>query len=359
VKRIGIMLDWALMQNGIAGKPTYERLDYYVDIGKELGLEPVFFHPRHVNLKTRRVRGHFWQNDRLIAQTISIPEVIHNRVLSGQPPTRAIIRHLSGKYKVFNQIVMRDKLRVHQLLWKNKWIRSYLPKTRKYTRQSFVQFLNRSPIFYVKPSIGSVGVGVVRIERQGNHFSTISFKQKKLLGRRALTKEIAKWVGKRRFLVQEGVPLATYRGETFDIRVSVQRNGIGEWCISGMVAKVANNENKLSNLSRGGQAVKLDHVLNELFPVEMAELVKMRLGVAALEIAKTYASHFPSLADLGMDMGIDEKGNPYLIEVNVRDQRYSFFEAGEIEMFQRAYRHPMEYGKSLFQRTKRNSKKQI
>ncbi|WP_134687102.1 YheC/YheD family endospore coat-associated protein [Brevibacillus migulae] len=358
MKRIGIMLDWALMENGIAGKPTYERLDYYVDIGKELGLEPVFFHPRHVNLKARRVRGHFWHNDRLTAQTVPIPEVIHNRVLSGQPSTRAIIRHLSGRYKVFNEIVMRDKLRVHQLLWKNKWIRSYLPKTQLYTRQSFLQFLNTSPVLYVKPSIGSVGVGVVRIERQGDRYLSISSTQKKLLGRRALIQEIGKWVGKRRFVVQEGVPLATYRGETFDMRVSVQRNGIGEWCISGMVAKVANNENKLSNLAQGGQALKIDQVLQELFSMETAEIVKMRLGVAALEIAKQYAAHFPSLADLGMDMGIDEKGNPYLIEVNVRDQRYSFFEAGEIDMFRRAYLHPMEYGKSLFQ-MKRNRKKQI
>lgn len=356
MKRIGIMLDWALMQNGIEGKPTYERLDYYVEIGKELGLEPVFFHPRHLHLKTKQVTGHFWDGAKLIPRTVSIPAVIHNRVLSGQPPTRAIIRQLSKTYKVFNEIVIRDKGKVHQILWKNKWIRSYLPKTISYSRLSFQQFLQKSPVVYVKPSIGSVGVGVVRIERHKGKFVSISSRQRKILTKGSLTSEMGKWVGKRRFLVQEGIPLAKYRDETFDIRVSVQRNGMGKWSISGMVAKVANTANKLSNLAQGGQAIKLDKVLDELFSQEESRIVKMRLGLAAVDIARQYASQFPSLADLGMDMGIDGKGNPYLIEVNVRDQRYSFFEAGELEMFHRTYRHPMEYGKSLF---REKNKKQI
>lgn len=348
MKRIGIMLDWALMENGIAGKPTYERLDYYVEIGKELGLEPVFFHPRHVDLKRKMVTGHFWNGNRLIARTVPIPKVIHNRVLSGQAPTRAIIRQLSRNYKVFNGIVIRDKQRVHQMLWENKWIRPYLPKTQLFTPQTLRQFIEQRPVVYVKPSIGSVGLGVVRIEQQGSRYVSITSRQKKLLGKQTLGKEISRWVGHRKFLVQEGIPLAKYRGETFDIRVSVQKNGLGNWCISGMVAKVANQANKLSNLARGGQAVKLDEVLKELFAPEQMQIVKMRLGLAAVEIATQYAKYYPSLADLGMDMGIDESGNPYLIEVNVRDQRYSFFEAGELELFQRTYRHPLEYGRSLF-----------
>jgi len=47
-------------------------------------------------------------------------------------------------------------------------------------------------------------------------------------------------------------------------------------------------------------------------------------------------------------MGVDQQGNPYLIEVNVRDQRYSFYKAGELEMFKNTYRRPLEYAKSLF-----------
>ncbi|NGQ96381.1 YheC/YheD family protein [Brevibacillus sp. SYP-B805] len=350
--RIGIMLDWALMQKGIAGKQTYERLDYYAEIGKELGLEPVFFHPLHVDLKAKRVIGHFWNGTRLVPRAIRIPAVIHNRVLSGQPSTRAIIRQLSRHYKVYNELVVRDKGSVHQLLWKNEQLRPYLPKTRLFTRPTLVQFLGKFDVVYVKPAVGSVGEGVVRIERKGDRFLTVSSKLRKRTDKVRLMTAMRGWVGRRRFLVQQGIPLAKYQDRTFDVRVSVQRDGTREWCVSGMVAKVSNRYNKLSNLARGGHAVPLDQVLASLFPQEKIAQVKSRLAVAARMIAKEYAKHFPSLADLGLDMGIDREGNPYLIEVNVRDQRYSFFEAGELEMFKRTYRHPLEYGKSLFKQSK-------
>jgi hypothetical protein len=349
VKRIGIMLDWSLMQKGIAGKETYERLDYYVKIGKELELEPVFFHPLHVDLKANRVRGHFWNGTRLVPRIIRIPSVIHNRVLCGQPKPRAIIRQLSKRYKVYNEIVVRDKRRVHELLWKNERLRPYLPKTRPFTRPAFMKYLGRYRVVYVKPAVGSVGDGVVRIEKEGDQYLSVSSKLRRRTNKVTLASEMERWVGHRRFLVQQGIPLAKYQDRTFDVRVSVQKNGSRKWCVSGMVAKVANPRNKLSNLARGGQAVPLDQVLSTLFTKDKAKQVKAELAYAAEQIAAEYEKHFPSLADLGMDMGIDIEGNPYLIEVNVRDQRYSFFEAGEIQMFQTTYRHPMEYGKSLLE----------
>jgi len=78
-----------------------------------------------------------------------------------------------------------------------------------------------------------------------------------------------------------------------------------------------------------------------------------------VKIAKQYSDHFQSLADLGMDMGIDDQGNPYLIEVNVRDQRYSFFKAGEKAMFKQTYRHPMEYAHTLMYEQKARKNRQL
>ncbi|MGF9825413.1 YheC/YheD family protein, partial [Brevibacillus agri] len=140
------------------------------------------------------------------------------------------------------------------------------------------------------------------------------------------------------------------------IRVSVQKNRERDWTVSGMVAKVANSKNKLSNLSRGGRAVPFTEAVATLFtPEQQAETIQ-RISEAAVAIAKQYGRHFSSLADLGMDMGIDEKGNPYLIEVNVRDQRYSFFKAGERAMFKQTYRHPLEYALTLLEEQKLRKK---
>ncbi len=345
--RVGIMLDWAVMQSGIRGDKSYERLPYYVEIGKELGMEPVFFHPRHVRSGGQMVLGHFWNGSRLVPRLVKVPRVIHNRVLTGDGRARATIRRLSRTRTVFNGLVVRDKWKVHQMLWKNPAIRAYLPHTVPFTPEKLQTFLDRYRTVYVKPAIGSVGIGVVRIERHGDAYRFIASRRKRTFSRKRLMAEAARWVGNRRFLVQQGVPLARYQGKTFDIRVSVQKNGEREWTVSGLVAKVANRANKLSNLARGGRAVPLSQALEPLFTAEQQKEVVERIKQAAVEIARQYQHHFPSLADLGMDMGIDRQGHPYLIEVNVRDQRYSFYKAGELAMFKQTYRHPMEYARSL------------
>ncbi|MEJ8546006.1 YheC/YheD family protein [Brevibacillus borstelensis] len=344
--KVGIMLDWNIIQNGISGKKTYERLPYYVEIGKELGLEPVFFHPRHV-LQNGKVKGYFWNGSRLVPKVVPVPRVIHNRVLTGEVKARQVIRRLSRTQLVFNGLVVRDKRKVHQMLWQNPRLRAYLPRTVPYSRDNLRHFLDRCRIVYVKPSVGSVGIGVVRIEREGDQYHFISSKFRKALSRQGLQVELARWIGNKRYLIQQGIPLARFEGKTYDIRVSVQKNREQKWCVSGMVAKVANQKNKLSNLARGGRAFSLETVLSERFSPEEQQEIIGRISEAAVQLARQYERHYPSLADLGMDMGIDEQGNPYLIEINIRDQRYSFFKAGEVAMFRQTYRHPLEYASSL------------
>jgi hypothetical protein len=343
------MLDWVVMQRAIRGAKSYEHLPYYVEIGGDLGLEPVFFHPRHVNIRTQTVKGYVWNGGKLTPRVMQIPRVIHNRVLTGNLASKRVIHYLSRTRKVFNGLVERHKGKVHRMLWKNPELRRYLPHTVPYTQRNLLSFLDRYPVVYVKPSIGSVGIGVVRVEREGDRYRFVSSQHQYLLTRGQLVVRLARWVARGRFLIQQGIPLALYDGRTFDIRVSVQKNADHQWSVSGMVAKVANPKNKLSNLSRGGSAVPISKALAPTFSPPEQERVMGGIEQAAVEIAKQYGSHFPSLADLGMDMGVDNEGNPYLIEINVRDQRYSFYKAGEIDMFMRTYRRPLEYAKSLFQ----------
>ncbi|MGD8191115.1 YheC/YheD family protein [Brevibacillus ginsengisoli] len=346
--QIGILLDWKVLQRAIEGKSTFERLNYYEEIGKELNLFPVFFHPLHVDFTRNKVRGYRYRNGKLVRHKTKLPKIIHNRVLTGDNKTNQAIQRLGRIGKVYNGIVARNKSTVHRLLIRNPNLRKYLPQTSLYTKDNLVRFLQGNPVVYVKPVVGSVGKGVARIERQGDNYLFVAAGKRAVLSKYGVVTEAGRWVSGRRFLVQQGIPLARYHGRTFDIRVSVQKDGNREWNVSGLVCKVANPQNKLSNLSRGGKAEPIDRVLLDLFDSNLkVQEIKKRISQAAIEIAQQLNKFYPSLADLGMDMGIDREGNPYLIEVNVRDQRYSFYKAGSIGMFKETYRRPMAYGKSF------------
>ncbi|XOS92745.1 YheC/YheD family protein [Brevibacillus laterosporus] len=77
-----------------------------------------------------------------------------------------------------------------------------------------------------------------------------------------------------------------------------------------------------------------------------------RLQTACFAIVEQLELNESSLVDLGLDMGIDQFGLPYFIEANVRDQRYSFFKAGEKAMFYQTYETPLEFGATLYRKKK-------
>ncbi|MGC5324009.1 YheC/YheD family protein [Brevibacillus sp. SYSU BS000544] len=348
MRQIGILLDWAILKRAYAGIPTFERLNYYEELGKQMNLAPVFFHPLQVDFRTRKVRGYVYQKGKLIRTVTSVPPVIHNRILTGNQETNRAIEKLGKFSQVYNGIVIRNKAAIHQYLWANSALHPYLPRTATFSQETLIQFLKQYPIVYVKPVIGSVGQGVGRIEQTGEKYLFITSEHRMHVTKKEVIAQVGKWVNVKRFLVQQGVMLAKYQGQTFDIRVSVQKDGLRQWGVSGFVCKIANPENKLSNLAKGGRAEQIDKVLASLFPLDQILRVKAELTRAAIEIAIQYNKYFPSLADLGMDMGIDPLGNPYLIEINVRDQRYSFYKAGSIDMFRQTYLRPLEYGRSFF-----------
>ena len=77
-------------------------------------------------------------------------------------------------------------------------------------------------------------------------------------------------------------------------------------------------------------------------PARAAEILD---GVQQLAVAvgEAVAARFPDAADLGLDVGVDRRGKPWLIEVNARDQRITFLEAGMNDVLRAVYEHPVNY----------------
>jgi len=353
VEKIGIMLNKKVISLNKRRRHTYERLAFYVEIGARLGLETVFFHSSQINFATNKIKGYVWRDKKLVPSTFIIPKVIHNRVLSGKKDTIKRIKKLEKVSRVYNGIVTRNKWIVHKRLWTQDNLRHYLPETKLFRNRAFTDMLNKYDIIYVKPVIGSVGTGVARIEQKPDgYFFYSSQTSESFQHLEELVQFVEKWVNNKTYIIQQGIPLCKYQDRTFDVRVSIQKDQLHEWKISGMVAKLANLDNKLSNLAQGGSAEQLETVLGSLFATQSIPIVVRRLQTACFAIVEQLELNEPSLVDLGLDMGIDQFGLPYFIEANVRDQRYSFFKAGEKAMFYQTYETPLEFGATLYRKKK-------
>nr|WP_243735027.1 YheC/YheD family protein [Paenibacillus turpanensis] len=316
-----------------------------------LGVVPCFFTLKQVSIQRRSVKAYIESDGVFQLKTVPIPAVIHNRALYFKKPSiQKASRLLSCDTILFNQKNRYSKWHIHRLLNESDAVRQYLPYTMIASIQNVGQMKQRFDALIIKPRSSSIGIGVMKLEKIGGSWK-LSYRPtngawKSVIGTKQINRILYPKLRTGRYIVQQYLPLATYKGRPFDLRVSVQRGGNGEWGITGMVCKIAGKRKFVTNVARGGSVRTLEDVLKE-YPQLNPERVRKDVEEAAMLIARRLDEELPRLADLGMDIGIAADGTPLFIECNGRDQRYSFRKAGLDDAFAATYRNPMAYAKYL------------
>jgi hypothetical protein len=127
----------------------------------------------------------------------------------------------------------------------------------------------------------------------------------------------------------------------------VQRDAVGEWQITGIVAKVASKKSFLTNVAQGGKVHRLERILESEYSHLEEQEVLNSISEFSLRVACHLGNNLPHMADLGLDVGITLDGFPMFIECNGKDQRYSFREADMRDEWKATYYNPMAYAKYL------------
>ncbi|OCT14473.1 hypothetical protein A8709_27095 [Paenibacillus pectinilyticus] len=342
---IGILLDHKTYVGIVQKQTGYEYIEHYNRAAKGLGLIPFYMCLQHVSDKS--ALGLCYDNDRYTLKRLPIPKVIHNRAMTLSPYLQKKLQALAKTSQVFNGQNRHDKLRVHKLLHASKGSASYIPQAMSYSRDHIMKAMNQFISFYVKPTNSSVGKGVLKVTLMPDGLWEVcwSNKEPRVLEEQPALDFIEAKVKGQPYLIQKAVPLAMYQGRPYDLRVSVQRGGTGEWGVTGIAGKVAASGRHVTNLAKGGEAMRCEKLFlaNGFNP----ELKREQVEKAALQIAESLSKQIPAMSDVGMDIGIDQSGDIWLIEVNGRDQRYQYKHLNLNKTFYRTYETPMRYAKYL------------
>jgi glutathione synthase/RimK-type ligase-like ATP-grasp enzyme len=355
---VGILLEPHTFQRIPIGKTGIEHLPFYEEGGRIYNLIPCYFRLQDIQSGKSNLVAYVKGLKGYEKQKLPMPQVIHNRTLKG---SRRGLYHLVRKgTKIFNLHTRYGKWRIHRILATNDKLIPFLPKTAIASEHSLKQMMKQFDQLIIKPSNGSIGKGIMKLERtggkwilrypiakgkHGQSWQNVSF-------RNEIPKVLIERIRKNTYLIQERIPLSTFKGNPFDFRVSVQRNANGMWQISGIVAKVAARGHFLTNVARGGKTYPLEILLAN-HPVHNAQSVKSKLSSLALSIADYLGKKLPHLADLGLDLGITDKGKPYFIECNARDLRYSFRNANMMKEWKETHITPIGYARFLLDKKER------
>lgn len=352
---VGILLNSGMFRGIPQRKTGQESISNYEEAAREHGLIPCFLRLGDIDLFRGTCSGYVSNGKEYVITDLPLPPVIHNRALYPEPAAHQQIRNLISRgIAIFNVNNRYGKDVIHRLLWNAPHLRGYLPEAAPAKPAALRAMMSRYSDLMLKPIRGSVGYGIMRLRRNEQSWELIyASKDKKNEWRTAKLPQGDLPLWTRRllqqtpYLVQERIPLAEYDSRPIDLRVTVQRGGLGEWAVTGLFAKVARKGSFLCNIAKGGEVIPAAELLVHVLSPHSASAALAHAEALALAISRYLGKQLPLLADLGLDIGLTMSGRPYLIECNGRDQRYGFRKAGLTEIWKNTYRQPMSYARYL------------
>jgi glutathione synthase/RimK-type ligase-like ATP-grasp enzyme len=306
-------------------------LDECVVAGIARGTQVAVFRAEQVELEKRIITAWVKEKDKWITTSIPFPDIIYNRITSRrieeQEQVQAKLKKLSKYHQIpiFNECFL-DKWQVHEILKKEKTIQHMLPHTVQYDLKLVKELLSCYPCLYLKPTNGSLGGGIIRLIQVQKIYlyqyatpggtrsrATSSFIE--------LGKILTRRIGKKPYLIQQGLSLATYEKRPIDFRVLIQKNKEGEWSVTSSVARIANDHHIVSNLARGGTLRKVHELLGELTGL-YKKPTSRQIQQSAITIAKAFENHAKGhFAELGIDLALDTNGRIWLLEINSKPSK--------------------------------------
>ncbi|KUG04396.1 hypothetical protein ASZ90_018163 [hydrocarbon metagenome] len=338
-------------------------LTYLSHIGRSTGGLVYVFLPGSVNWSNNSVKGYnyrFVNANRGVWQSsiYPLPDVVYNRISSRKSEIRrgvqATLQMLNDSpyTKIFNPSYL-NKWQVFQTLSRNESLKPYLPETYKLNEESIEKMLDKYSVLYLKPSNGSLGIGIIKVKRlAANHLKFTVYSRGRINGScdnaAQLLKKTSAYRKDKPYIVQQGLDLARYHGSVFDVRIIYQKNGRGEWQIGKKFARIAPGRSSISNLSRGGRVVTSRSLFKSLYKKkslieEKNAKIKELCELVAVTLDTESQGFF---GELGLDIGMDTKGWPWLIEVNSKPRKTTETERSQIIM-RNSFKRPLEYGSYL------------
>jgi len=334
---IGILIDFLPNKPEFDPKSVQAELIYLSKIGQRLRAQYYIFTPGSINWSNKTVQGYIYRGSGQeqgiwAASSFPLPDVVYDRISTrrGEAHTRRTKKKLMNlPYLNYFNPSFLNKWRVHGLLVQNESLLPYLPETLLLNLQNLTDMSNRHRTLYLKPCNGSLGNGIIKVycNKNGILHYTI-YKNGKHSGYANNPTELIKATrssrGRRPYIVQQGINLATFNKSPFDIRIIYQKNGEGEWLISKKFVRVAPLGSSIANLSKGGSAETSKRVFSTVLKKnkQLIEAKNQELKIICRTVAETLETTDQKLyGELGLDIGIDKEGKFWLIEVNSKPRK--------------------------------------
>jgi len=353
-------------------RPFGEQTGYFqnlIRLGGALSLNVIVFTANSINWSKKTVVGYTWQDKPRMhrgwkGRNCPLPMVIYDRTFyfrgssHGGYIGRALARlkNIPG-VRFINPIELMNltvnKYLTVKTLQEKADLRPYLPACMPLrSLVSDSRFWSRFPKVFIKPNFGSAGEGIHTLERHNGVYLLRGYNGGRPVywaarDLEAIDRRLSKRVRPSGCIIQAGIDLARYQDRTFDIRVLVQKNGVGAWTVTGYAARLAGKGGYLTNLHRGGVAQPLDKILGRTFGQDKGNKILAQIKGLCLKIVEAVENKIGPFGEVAIDLGVDKTGKLWVIELNSRPGRTIFQKIGAYRLKRASIANILEYGRYL------------
>ncbi len=318
-------------------KPIGERSSMFAKLlseAKKLGVTAYVFGTHHINWEEKQINGYLYDQSGWRQHHLPLPNIVYDRLpnrriegLSSILDTKTRLEQ--EPYLLWFNPGFFDKWSVHEMLANDKPVQHYLPETVKDpTKDQIEELLYRYKNVYIKPTNGSLGIGIQQIlkrRKDSSYYCKFRTNGQNRLRRYSTLKRLLRQQfpnGLDGYMAQRGINLVSWNGKPIDFRVHTNRNRYGHWEVSALAAKLAGTGSVTTHVTSGGKVLTLQDIVNEL---GKSKSITEDMKRAVLQLSETLTENMAGIVgEIGYDLGIDTSGSVWLFEANAKPGRSIF-----------------------------------
>lgn len=301
-------------------------LDLYITsklmayMARQFDIELYFFAPKDFNPEDNTINATLIDGNTRIQKIIPLPKIVYD--VSGFLYKEEIKALFKDKCYFFQYGVAGTKAKMIDILLKDERLKEILVDT--HSVKDFNQFVDLFEQYHkdvvLKPSSGSLGIGVSRIIYEAGNYVVILPEERilfKSLNR--LRKYLEKTLANSTQVLQPYIDSRTKYGNPFDIRVHARRGAEGEFKFFPYPRLNRDSDEIISNISAGGHTMPIQQFLKQEYDNDW-KMIYDKLLACSKDIVEVVQMNFrKTIFAMGIDFGIQYRSGTYelkLFEVN-------------------------------------------
>lgn len=279
---------------------------------ESIGGKLYFFNPSNVNIREKNIDALHYEGGMWRPEVINYPDVIDNDELSRY--SKEVWSHVTSEVPVTTHI-LGGKLKIMNGMEKHGiYPELMIPTSVVRNFSGFLRNLHEYKKVILKPIRGSMGKDVYYFEKVDSCYISDVYG---VIDKSQLEDFYSRRIRGRNFLQQKYIASKTKNNLPFDIRLHVRRDHAAQWKTVKIYARIGSGRTAASNLSAGGSIALSGVFLNAQFG-NNGRAIHRSLQVLASKFPIEFQKLYPDceIDALGVDLGLDENGRPWLFEVN-------------------------------------------